>query len=42
MLHVCCVCHGPGNARVLWLSGDAVPIFLEQINVLGVENENVS
>lgn len=24
MLH-CCVCQGPGNAYVLWVSGDAVP-----------------
>lgn len=39
MLHLCVyVCQGPGNARVLWVSGDALPAFLGQINVLGVEN----
>lgn len=32
----CCVCQGAVG------SGDAVQRFLEQINVLGVENESVS
>lgn len=40
MLHLC-VCQGPGNAHVLWVSM-LYQTFLEQINVLGAENENVS
>lgn len=36
------VCTCAGNVHVLWVSGMLYQRFLEQINVLGVENETVS